>query len=161
VVNRISRWGIGPKTFMPSLAYTLAAWAATSAWPDVFRLHWLPDIVVTAGVVLTAAGVVMWLVGAVTVMRAYNRDRLVTSGIFALVRHPIYAAWITLIFPGLALLTRSWPMLLTPWIAYAIFRRLIHREDEYLEQRFGQAYRDYRRRVNEVIAVPRFGQTDQ
>jgi protein-S-isoprenylcysteine O-methyltransferase Ste14 len=103
----------------------------------------------------------MWLVGAVTVMRAYNRDRLVTSGIFALVRHPIYAAWITLIFPGLALLTRSWPMLLTPWIAYAIFRRLIHREDEYLEQRFGQAYRDYRRRVNEVIAVPRFGQTDQ
>jgi protein-S-isoprenylcysteine O-methyltransferase Ste14 len=49
-------------------------------------------------------------------------------------------------------------MLLTPWIAYAIFRRLIHRVDEYLEQRFGQAYRDYRRRVNEVIAIPRFWQ---
>src|ERR1039457_4890882 len=157
----MSRWGVGPKTFVPSMLYTLAAWAATSAWPGVFRLRWLPDVVVSAGVVLTAAGVVMWLVGAVTVMRAYNRDQLVTSGIFALVRHPIYAAWITLIFPGLALLTRSWPMLITPWIAYAIFRRLIHREDEYLEQRFGQAYRDYRRRVNEVIAVPRFGQTDQ
>src|ERR1039457_6188814 len=157
----MSRWGVGPKTFVPSFAYTLAAWGATSAWPGVFRLRWLPDVVVTAGVVLTAAGVVMWLVGAVTVMRASNRDQLVPSGVFALVRHPIYAAWITLIFPGLALLTRSWPMLITPWIAYAIFRRLIHREDEYLEQRFGQAYRDYRCRVNEVIAVPRFGQTDQ
>ena len=100
----------------------------------------------------------MWLVGAVTVMRAYNRDQLVTSGVFALVRHPIYAAWITLIFPGLALLTRSGPMLLTPWIAYAIFRRLIHREDEYLEQRFPQAYRGYRRRVNEVMPIPRFRQ---
>jgi protein-S-isoprenylcysteine O-methyltransferase Ste14 len=157
----MSRWGVGPKTFVPSFAYTLAAWGATSAWPGVFRLRWLPDIVVTAGVVLTAAGVVMWLVGAVTVMRAYNRDQLVTSGVFALVRHPIYAAWITLIFPGLALLIRSWPMLITPWIAYAIFRRLIHREDEYLEQRFGQAYRDYRRHVNEVIAIPRFGQKDE
>jgi protein-S-isoprenylcysteine O-methyltransferase Ste14 len=100
----------------------------------------------------------LWMVGGVTVMRAYNRDELVTSGAFALVRHPIYAAWITLVFPGLALLIRSWPMLLTPLIAYAIFRRLIHREDEYLEQRFGQAYLDYRGRVNEVIPIPRFWQ---
>jgi hypothetical protein len=25
----MSRWGVGPKTFVPSLAYTLAAWGAT------------------------------------------------------------------------------------------------------------------------------------
>ena len=156
----MSRWGVGPKTLVPSMSYALAAWAATSAWPGVFRLRWLPDVVVTAGAVLTAAGVAMWLVGAVAVMRAYNRDQLVTSGMFALVRHPVYAAWITLIFPGLALLTRSWPMWITPWIAYAIFRRLIHREDEYLERRFGQAYRDYRRRVNEVLPIPRFWQRE-
>ena len=161
MAERMSRWGVGPKTFVPSMSYALAAWAATSEWPGVFRLRWLPGVVVTAGVVLTAAGVVMWLVGAVTVMRAYSRDRLVISGMFALVRHPIYAAWITLIFPGLALLARSWPMLIAPCIAYAIFRRLIHREDEYLEQRFGQAYCDYRRRVNEVIAIPRFRQRDE
>jgi protein-S-isoprenylcysteine O-methyltransferase Ste14 len=160
VAQRMSRWGVGPKTLVPSMSYALAAWAATSAWPGVFRLRWLPDVVVTAGAVLTAAGVAMWLVGAVAVMRAYNRDQLVTSGMFALVRHPVYAAWITLIFPGLALLTRSWPMWITPWIAYAIFRRLIHREDEYLEQRFGQAYRDYRRRVNEVLPIPRFWQRE-
>jgi N-acyl-D-aspartate/D-glutamate deacylase len=30
------------------------------------------------------------------------------------------------------------------------------REDEYLERRFGQAYLDYRARVNEVIPLPRF-----
>ena len=156
--KRMSRWGIGPKTFVPSLTYTLAAWASTAAWPGVFRLRPLPDVVATVGVVLTAAGLLMWIVGGVTVMRAYNRDQLVTSGVFALVRHPVYAAWITLVFPGLALLIRSWPMLITPLIAYAIFRHLIHREDEYLEQRFGRAYLDYRRRVNEVIPIPRFWQ---
>ncbi|HSM77430.1 MAG TPA: hypothetical protein VLT57_07390, partial [Bryobacteraceae bacterium] len=58
--------------------------------------------------------------------------------------------------PGLALLLRYWPMLLTPLVAYAIFKSLIHREDKYLEQRFGQPYRDYRRSVNEVIPIPRF-----
>ena len=62
----MSRWGVGPSTFVPSMLYTLAAWAATSAWPDALRLRWLPDAVVTAGVVFTAAGLVMWTVGAVT-----------------------------------------------------------------------------------------------
>ncbi len=152
----MSRWGIGPKTFVPSLSYTLAAWVAASVWPGTFLLRSLPDVVETVGVVLTSAGLLMWIVGGITVMRAYNCDRLVTSGVFALVRHPVYAAWITLVFPGLALLIRSWPMFATPLIAYATFKSLIHREDEYLEKRFGQAYLDYRRRVNEVIPIPRF-----
>jgi protein-S-isoprenylcysteine O-methyltransferase Ste14 len=42
-------------------------------------------------------------------------------------------------------------------VAYTIFKLLIHREDEYLERRFGQAYLDYRARVNEVVPLPRFG----
>jgi protein-S-isoprenylcysteine O-methyltransferase Ste14 len=58
--------------------------------------------------------------------------------------------------PGIAFLTRSWPLFLMPLVAYAVFKLLIHREDEYLERRFGQAYLDYRARVNEVIPVPRF-----
>jgi protein-S-isoprenylcysteine O-methyltransferase Ste14 len=158
VEKRMSRWGIGPKTFVPSLIYTIAAWAATSAWPDAFLLRSLPQVVGTVGVVLTSVGLLMWIVGVVTVMRAYNRDQLVTSGVFALVRHPVYAAWITLVFPGLALLIRSWPMFITPLIAFAIFRHFIRREDEYLQKRFGQVYLDYRRRVNEVIPIPRFWQ---
>lgn len=155
-MERISRFGVGPKTFVPSLIFAVVAWAATSAWPGAFRLRALPDLAETVGAVLTAAGLLLWITGVITVMRAYNRDQLVTTGVFALVRHPVYAAWITMVFPGLALLLRSWPMLLTPLVAYAIFKSLIHREDEYLEQRFGQPYRDYRRRVNEVIPIPRF-----
>ncbi len=154
--KRLSRWGIGPRTFVPSLAYTGAALAATFRWPDVFLLRMLPDAIRTAGAILLAAGVLLWACGVIAAMRAYNRDELATTGVYALVRHPVYAGWITLGFPGLALLTRSWPIFLTPLIAYAIFRQLIHREDEYLERRFGQAYLDYRRSVNEVIPIPRF-----
>jgi len=32
----------------------------------------------------------------------------------------------------------------------------IDREDRYLQQRFGEAYLEYRARVNELIPVPRF-----
>ena len=154
----MSRWGVGPRTFVPSMAVGLAAWAAGSRWPEVFLLRPRPGVAGILGVVLMAAGLVLWIAGAATVMKAYNRDELVTSGVFGLVRHPAYSAWITLIFPGLALLAGSWLMMITPFFAYAIFRRLIPREDAYLTARFGQPYLEYRRRVNELIPIPRLCQ---
>jgi protein-S-isoprenylcysteine O-methyltransferase Ste14 len=154
--KRLSRFGIGPMISGPSIVCTVAAWLVTSRWPDVFRMDWLPEAARYAGAALIAIGLLIWFSGVIAVMRAYNHDQLVTTGVFGLVRHPVYAGWIMLAFPGLALFCRSWPMLLTPFLAYAIFRFFIHREDEYLQRRFGQAYLDYRERVNEVIPVPRF-----
>jgi protein-S-isoprenylcysteine O-methyltransferase Ste14 len=155
--KRLSRWGIGPKTFVPSMAYAIAAWVATNTWPEVFRIRSMSGFLETIGAVLAAMGLLLWLSGAITVMRAYGRDQLVTSGPYALVRHPVYAGWITMVFPGLALLCRSWPMLLAPFVAYAVFKSRVHVEDEYLERRFGQPYLDYRARVREVLPIPRFG----
>jgi protein-S-isoprenylcysteine O-methyltransferase Ste14 len=155
--ERLSRWGIGPRTFVPTVAYGAAAMAATYTWPDACLLRWPPYAVfATVGGILLALGVPMWLAAAISVMRAYNRDELVTSGVFGLVRNPIYSAMIVLNLPGIALLSRSWPLFGMPLVAYVVFKLLIHREDEYLERRFGQAYLDYRARVNEVIPVPRF-----
>jgi protein-S-isoprenylcysteine O-methyltransferase Ste14 len=102
------------------------AWAATRAWPDACLLRRPPYAV------------------------------FATAGVFALVRHPLYSAMIVLNLPGIALLTRSWPLFLMPLVAYTVFKLLIHREDEYLDRRFGRAYLDYRARVNEVIPIPRF-----
>lgn len=81
----------------------------------------------------------------------YDDDQLAISGLAALVWHPVYSAWIVFILPGLVLLTRSWPLLFTPFVAYAVFKLRIHCEDEYLERRIGQAYLEYRARVNELF----------
>jgi protein-S-isoprenylcysteine O-methyltransferase Ste14 len=80
---------------------------------------------------------------------------LATAGLFGIVRNPMYAAWIVFIIPGLVLLTRSWPLLLTPLVAYTAFKLLIRRENEYLEKRFGEDYRKYRAEVNELFPWPR------
>lgn len=155
--KRLSFFGIGPRTFLPTVAYGIVAGAATCTWPDACLLRWPPYAVfATVGWILLAFGVPMWLTAGITVRRAYNRDELATSGVFGLVRHLIYSAMIVLNLPGIALLTRSWPLFLMPLVAYTVFKLLIHREDEYLERRFGQAYLDYRARVNEVIPLPRF-----
>jgi protein-S-isoprenylcysteine O-methyltransferase Ste14 len=156
-VERLSRWGVGPQIAVVALLYAAVASAATSRWPHACRIRFVPFVVLAsmAGV-LMIVGVPMLIVAARSVMTGYDQDRLVTSGFSAFVRHPIYSAWIVFIVPALALLSRSWPVLLTPLVAYVVFKVLIHREDEYLQQRFGEAYLDYRARVNELIPIPRF-----
>ena len=155
--NRLSRWGVGPRIVSLTLPYGIMAGIATRIWPNVCRLRIIPGVVlVKPAAVFLAAGLTMLLIAVISMNRAYNSDRLVSSGIFAVVRHPIYSAWIVLIQPGLALLGRCWPLLLMPVVAYITFKLTIHQEDEYLQQRFGQAYLDYRSGVNELFPFPRF-----
>lgn len=154
--ERLSRWGIGPRIAAAALTYAAIAGVATRGWPDVCRMRFLPDpVFVAAGSLLTLLGVVMLAVAARALTKAYNQSQLVASGIFALVRHPIYSAWIVLIVPGLGLISRSWPVLLTALVAYAVFKRLIHREDDDLKRQFGEAYLNYRFRVNELLPIPK------
>jgi protein-S-isoprenylcysteine O-methyltransferase Ste14 len=154
--DRLSRWGIGPHIAVVTLAYAAIAGTATSRWPDVCRIRLVPPTFLAAmAILLLIAGVPMLVMSERSVMAGYNHDQLFTAGVSGLVRHPIYSAWIVFLLPALALLSRSWPQLLMPLIAYAVFKLLIHREDEYLQQRFGEAYLAYGARVNELIPIPR------
>jgi protein-S-isoprenylcysteine O-methyltransferase Ste14 len=101
----------------------------------------IPEIVASAA--LLAIGVPFLVVAAVSMNRAFNSGRLATSGVFAITRNPIYAAWIILLLPAIAILSGSWPMLLLPVVAYAAFRRTIGNEDKRIEEEFGEEYLRY------------------
>jgi len=76
---------------------------------------------------------------------------LVTSGIFAHVRNPAYQGG-TLALLGLALLLKAdWIVLLMVPALLLLHYGVVLREEQYLERKFGQLYRDYKARV------PRYG----
>ncbi|HEX3877216.1 MAG TPA: isoprenylcysteine carboxylmethyltransferase family protein [Bryobacteraceae bacterium] len=85
----------------------------------------------------------------------YNDHELVTTGPYALVRHPIYTSLL-----GMLIFTSS---LLTPvrWaaVAIAIFvlgtEIRVHAEDKLLASRFGDAFQRYRKSVSAYIPVVR------
>ena len=141
---------------MSAGAYAAIAGLATWLWPEVCVVTAIPRMAfVVAGIVLLLIGIPMLVVAARAATVAYNSDRLATTGIFGLTRNPIYSAWIVFIIPGLVLLSRSWPVFLTPLVAYWVFKARIGRENEYLEKRFGEDYRAYKAEVNELVPFPR------
>jgi len=78
-------------------------------------------------------------------VRLRAEHRLITTGPFAFVRHPMYLAVITAGIGGL-LLYRTWAMLL---FAMAMFGLTVRgrREEQALAAEFGPAWEEYRRRV--------------
>jgi len=111
--RELSRWGVAPRIAVPMLLTAVLAGAATWLWPEVCIVRAIPQYVtIPCGAVLLAVGFSIWRLAVPAVVRAYNDDRLVTTGVFGLVRNPIYSAWIVFNIPGIALLCRSWPLFL-------------------------------------------------
>ncbi len=72
---------------------------------------------------------------------------LVTDGIFAYSRNPIYVA-MTMLYLGIALIVASpWMLILLPPLLIIMQLGVIKREEAYLREKFGQAYIDYCARV--------------
>lgn len=75
--------------------------------------------------------------------------RLVTTGIYSRLRHPLYAAVIVLGFAW-ALLWRSWPALAVATVQIFFFHAKARREERWLRERFPE-YAAYARRVKRFI----------
>lgn len=72
---------------------------------------------------------------------------LVERGPFRVTRNPMYLQMV-LACIGIAVMTMSvWTLLLTPFCAWVLHRFAILPEEAYLERKFGDEFRDYKRRV--------------
>lgn len=156
MTREISLWGVGPSIAAAAGVYATLAGVATWLYPEFCLISAVPfPVFLVAGVALIAVGLPLLAVAAKAATAAYNANALATTGIFGVVRNPIYCAWIVFLIPGIVLLTRSWPLLVTPLVAYVTFKATIGRESDYLERHFGEAYRKYKTEVNELFPVPR------
>ena len=77
-------------------------------------------------------------------------DKLVTSGIFALTRNPMYVAF-GLVLLGEFLIQPNWILLAYLITGIGLFHRQVVREEDYLGQHYGEEYRAYCKRVQRYL----------
>lgn len=109
------------------------------------------------GTVMAAAAAAVVVFSGRAVVKAFAAGRLVTNGAYAICRNPLYANWIFLLLPAIALFCNSWLMLSAPVVLYVATRLRIHHEEAYLEECFGQEYIEYRQRTNAIFPTIRRG----
>jgi protein-S-isoprenylcysteine O-methyltransferase Ste14 len=73
-------------------------------------------------------------------------DKLITTGVFAYSRNPIYVAF-AFILLGQFLIFSNWILLVYLAAAIWLFHRQVLREEGYLQKHYGTEYTKYCRRV--------------
>ena len=107
-----------------------------------------------AGVVMAALGLALTFTGAAAVIRHRTTivphhpvEALLTGGPYRLSRNPMYTG-LAIAYLGLSVLLGSWwPVALWPLVIVTVRQLVIRPEEQYLSQRFGQAYTDYQSHV--------------
>lgn len=111
--------------------------------------------------VLRYVGVALVVIGVATLVLAYSSmarakttidpnvhtSKIVTSGIYAYSRNPIYLGWFVLI-AGRALMSASvLALLVAATMLLLLYWAVIVEEEAYLESKFGEEYLSYKKRV--------------
>ena len=100
------------------------------------------------------AGVALMLTGIITFRRARtavypNRPakRLVTHGVYAHTRNPMYVGMSMLYLGGVAATAMLWPLVVFPLVLVVLVTQVVRREERHLRERFPEEYGEYTSRV--------------
>lgn len=137
-----------------ALFYFYIVFAATFNLPTVSRQEFFHAGVISwVGVFFCLAGLSLLLWSLVSFGQSFrvgidtdHPDKLITTGVFAFSRNPIYVAF-AFILLGQFLIFSNWILLVYIGAAIWLFHRQVLREEDYLKKHYGKEYSEYCNRV--------------
>lgn len=147
-MDKMPLHGIGMKLKIIGGIFFIIACIINYSFYPFFSIIFIPYIItLIVGIALLLIGVPILIFAAKDLIKAYNSDKLVTTGLYSISRNPMYGSFIIFIIPGISFVLNSWIILTGSLIMYILLRIFIKEEEIYLEKRFGQKYRDYKNKV--------------
>lgn len=132
-----------------ALLEALVPWTMLVAHSTARTIAGAALVVVAFGIAAAAAG--RFRAAHTSISTSEPTTALVVDGIYAYTRNPAYVAQ-TLIYLGLAVAAGSlWAIVLLIPLLWVINTGVIAREEQYLERKFGGAYRAYKAKVRRWV----------
>ena len=151
-------FGVGPIYVYTIAILTLIAFLCRNL--PVFEAGKLTNsktLLIVLGSVLIVIGAVMWIMAVIVskVDDNIKKNHLVTTGIYAGVRNPIYSACM-FACTGFILMIGNAFFFVLPFVYWLFMTVLMkHTEEKWLRELYGQEYEDYCKRVNRCIPFKR------
>ena len=140
--------GVGPKIFIAFVPFMILFGILNSFIHPFFRItreyYWIFII----GLILSIFGIFIFIYSEKNIKSAYRTTELITTKVYAYIRHPMYAIWGLAILPGILCFFNSWLLFFVLPIYYVIVKFFIRKEEEFLTEKFGEEYVTYKNQVN-------------
>jgi protein-S-isoprenylcysteine O-methyltransferase Ste14 len=147
-------FGIGPYLVLiiGTITITSSIFSFYNIIP-VYKIDELNMVILIFGIILIISGIAFWIHAVLIskINQEVENNELVTTGIYAYVRHPIYAAFFY-IATGLILISQNIILFILPiifWVFLTVV--MIKTEEKWLINKFGNDYIDYSKKVNRFI----------
>ena len=139
--------GSGDRIAVATLPFLVVGLASNVAFPSLFDVGGPSPPLRAVSIVFLIAGITIWIWSAVLILRKVPRGELITTGPFALVRHPMYTGVSLLVLPWLGFLLNTWLAAGLGIVMYVAARIYSPAEDEELASTFGPEWYRYARSV--------------
>lgn len=147
-------FGVGPIYVITCLILTIAGICLhIKGYLSVGELRVGRIIFKTVGILLILLGIYLWIQAVIVqrIDKKIKENKLLTTGVYGIVRNPVYSAFI-LIFTGALLFTANYILLILPFVFWVFLTILMQNtEEKWLRNEFGKEYEEYARKVNRVI----------
>jgi protein-S-isoprenylcysteine O-methyltransferase Ste14 len=141
-----------------ALFYFYTVFAAAFGLPLVSTQRFFDsEVIAWVGVVFCFVGLALLLLSLVSFGKSFrvgididHSGKLITTGIFALSRNPIYVAFVSVLL-GQFLAFPKWIMLVYLAAGIWLMHRQVLREEKFLRKQYGEEYAEYCKRVRRYL----------
>lgn len=121
---------------------------------DVFPPHTpLSVFLAILGVLVILLGLIIYILAIkIKITKAIKENRLLTTGVYSIVRNPIYSAWL-LLCTGVLLCSGSLLLALLLFLIFWAYLTILmkHTEEKWLTKLYGAPYTEYCKKVNRCL----------
>lgn len=135
--------GSGDKVALFAAPFAVAGVILNVLHPSWFGVGGPPPVMRAVSAVVLSVGVVIWAWAVALILLEVPRGELISSGPFALMKHPIYTAAALLVLPWVGFLLNSLLGAVVGLALYAGSRRYAPAEECELAETFGPAWDEY------------------
>jgi protein-S-isoprenylcysteine O-methyltransferase Ste14 len=139
--------GSGDKIGLLVLPFIVVGSALNLAFPSGFGVGGPSRTLKVISWILLIPGLAIWAWSVALILIKVPRHELITSGPYALVKHPLYTGVALLVLPGIGFLLNTWLGALIGFVLYIGSRLYSPREEAALAEAFGVRWDEYDRRV--------------
>lgn len=152
--NHLPIFGIGPYliSIIGIITITSSICSHYNLIP-IYKINELNMVFLILGTILIILGIIFWILAVVIskIDMEVENNNLVTTGIYAYVKHPIYAAFFY-ISTGLILISQNILLFVLPLIFWIFLTVAMKKtEEKWLIDRYGNDYINYSKKVNRFI----------
>ena len=113
----------------------------------------LKEMLVCLGIITILIGIIFWIYAVIVqnVSKEITNGKLLTTGVYGIVRNPIYSAFL-FIFTGILISINNLLLYILPIVFYIFLTILLKlTEEKWLIKKFGKEYIEYCNNVNRII----------